>query len=60
MPLPIIESRAVPSSTNFAGGSVAGKLRIGHSRLYRLKIGSSDTRSMCASMYASRVPTSRQ
>ena len=46
----MIDSWALPPSTNFAGGGdPSDDVMIGHSRLYRLKIGWTLTRSMCAS-----------
>ena len=44
-----IESVAVPSRVNLAPGICAMLLQIGQSLLYRLKTGSTETRSMCAS-----------
>lgn len=44
-----MESSAVPRRTNFAPGSWAWEVQIGHSLLYRLNSGSTETRSMWAS-----------
>ena len=56
-PLHTSESRMMPrrppgyswANTVFTGGSWRGMVRRGHSRLYRLKNGSTPTRSMLAS-----------
>jgi hypothetical protein len=52
--------RSPASCTNLAGGSDGTYVRIGHWSLYRLKIGSTAHRSICASKYESSEPTSRQ
>ena len=64
-PSETIESIALPmrpteSRTNFAGGELTACEWIGQSMLYRLKIGSVEMRSRCASKNESIVPTSRQ
>ena len=48
-PAPTTESCAIPPSTNFAGASGQAAVRIGHPWLYRLKTGSTEIRSRCAS-----------
>ena len=48
-PAPTIESCAIPFSENFAGGNEGGLVSSGQSRLYKLKIGWIETRSICAS-----------
>src|ERR1022692_506328 len=53
-------TRSPLSCTNLAGGRDATLVRIGQRSLYRLKTGCTAHRSMCASKYESRVPTSRQ
>ena len=64
-PAQTIESSACPrrpssSKMNLAGWVISGQVWIGQSWLYMLKIGWTEIRSMCASKYASSVPTSRQ
>ena len=49
LPAPTTDSWADPPLTNFAGARFSAPPRIGQRLLYKLKIGCTDTRSMCAS-----------
>ncbi|SKF62683.1 Uncharacterised protein [Mycobacteroides abscessus subsp. abscessus] len=48
-PLLTIESSAVPRRVNLAPGACTWSVQIGHSGLYRLNSGSTETKSMWAS-----------